>query len=109
MHSPCPAVFSSRMRSEPNSQSFARDLQTLRAQCDTVSFARATRTARMDHQIINAEQQCALNFFAKRLTRFLQHHIIRGREVHEIVAVNQDRREFRELARLSKQHDVFDA
>src|SRR5689334_10867188 len=84
-------------------QALARDLQTRRAQRDAVSFTSAARTSRMDHEIINAEQQRSLNFFTKRSARFLQHHVIRSSEVDEVVAVNQHRRDLCLLARLAKQ------
>src|SRR5215216_6533473 len=47
-------------------QSLARDLQTCRAQPDTISFARAARASRMHYEVINTEQQCPLDFFTKR-------------------------------------------
>ncbi len=52
--------------SEP--QPFARDLQTCRAQRDAVSFTGTARTSRMDHQVIDTEQQRSFNFFTKRST-----------------------------------------
>src|SRR6185369_9510584 len=47
-------------------QTLARGLQTRGAQRDAVSFTGTARTPRMDHQVIDAEQQRAFNFFTKR-------------------------------------------
>src|SRR5688500_7617418 len=54
-------------------QSLTRNLQTHRAPRNPVGFARATRTARMDYEIVHTQQERALNFLAKRLARLLQH------------------------------------
>src|SRR5678815_644160 len=52
-----------RARTRAELHALARDLQTLRAERDAVGLARAARTARMHHQIIDAEQQRTLHFF----------------------------------------------
>ena len=76
-------------RTEP--QTFARNLQTLRTQSKRILFTRTAATAGMDHQVIDAEKQRTLDLFAKRLPRFLQHQIVGGGKIDEVVAVNQDR------------------
>src|ERR1051325_9803000 len=47
-------------------QALARDLQTRGAQRNAVSLAGAARTSGMHDEIIDAEQQCSLDFFTKR-------------------------------------------
>jgi hypothetical protein len=89
-------------------QPFARDLQTRRAQRDAVSFTSTARASRMDHEVIDTEQQRSLNFFTKRSTRLLQHHVVGSGEIDEVVAVNEDRRDLCLSPRLSKQEDIFD-
>src|SRR6185369_13887582 len=47
-------------------RTLARGLQTRGAQRDAVSFTGSAFSPRMDHQVIDAEQQRAFNFFTKR-------------------------------------------
>src|SRR5438552_13824977 len=52
-------------------QSLRRNLQTTRARPDRIRFARATRAAGTNHNIIDAERNRPLHFFAKRCDRLL--------------------------------------
>ena len=45
----------------------------------------------MNNQVIDPEQKRTLNLFAKRDTRLLQHEIVSGSEIYEVVAVDDDR------------------
>src|ERR1700730_5231696 len=68
-------------RTQP--QSLAGYFQTFGALRNTISFARASRTTRMNDQIIDAQQDRPLNFFAKGGPRFFEHSLIRSREVNQ--------------------------
>src|SRR5262245_29134292 len=53
-------------------QTLAGHLQTECADLQSIPLATAASAARMDHQIISAEQDGALHLFPKRLDRFQQ-------------------------------------
>src|ERR1700738_1802162 len=72
-------------------QSLASNFQALRTFRNTISFARAARTTRMNDQIIDAQQDRPLNFFAKGDTRFFEHGRVCSGEVHEVITMNQNR------------------
>lgn len=84
------------------------DLNARGASANTIRFAGATRAAGMDHQIIDAQQNRALNFFAKRRARLLQHQVISGRQVYQVVAMDHDGIEFRSSSYLLEESDVSD-
>ena len=63
-------------------QTFARHLQTERANFQRVLFGTAARAAGMHHQIINTKRKRALNFFAKRLDRLEQNYLIGCRKIN---------------------------
>ena len=46
----------------------------------------------MNYEVVGAKQQTSLYFFAERLARLFQHHGIGGREIDQIVCVNNDGR-----------------
>jgi len=82
------------------------DLDARRAGANTIRFTSAARAARMNNQIIHAQQNRALNLFAKRRARLLQHQVIRGREVYQIVAMDNDGTEFRRASYFLEESDV---
>ena len=53
-------------------QTFAGDFQTARAGLYSVGFARSARAAGMHDYVIDAQQNRALNFFAKGRDRLFQ-------------------------------------
>jgi hypothetical protein len=57
----------------------------------------------MDHEIIDAQEQRALDFLSKRFTRFLQHHVIGSGKIDEVIAVNQHGRDLCLPASFAKQ------
>src|ERR1700704_3632041 len=61
----------------------------------------------MNDQIIDAQQDRPLNFFAKGGPRFFQHPLIRSREVYEIIAMNQNRRDLCHSASLAKEQHIW--
>src|SRR6185295_11692860 len=54
-------------------QAPASELKTLSTPAYAICFTGSARTAWMDHEIIDAKQNCPLNFFAKRSARLLRH------------------------------------
>jgi hypothetical protein len=78
----------------PHRYAASSKLETIDAGTNSVGFAGATRAPRVHDQIINSEQKRTFDFFAKRLTGLLQHHVIGRGKVDEIVAVNSYGREF---------------
>src|SRR6266404_1150723 len=87
-------------------QSLAGDLQAFCAFGNTISFARAARTTRVNNPIIDAQQHRALNFSAKGDARFFKYGCVGGGEVHEVITMNQNRRDLRQTTRLAKEQHV---
>src|SRR4030095_7667745 len=75
-------------------QTAAREFKAVGAGANTVGFARTARPPGMDNKIIDTQQNRPRNFFAERRSRLLQHQLIGSSEVHQIVAMNDDRIEF---------------
>src|ERR1043165_1129324 len=84
------------------SQTFARDLETERANLQGVLLGTTTRAARMHDQIIGTERNRALDLFAKRIDRLQQNNFVGGGEINQIVCMNQNRRDFCLLAGFAK-------
>src|ERR1051326_1401977 len=57
-------------------QTFAGHLQTERANLQRILLWTTARAAGMHYEVINAERDRALNFFAKRLDRFQQNDFV---------------------------------
>jgi len=87
------------------SQTLASNLKTERANFQGILFRTPTRAAGMHDQIINAERNRALNFFAERIDRFQQDDFIGSGKINQIICVNQDRRELRLFSRLPEECD----
>lgn len=88
-------------------QAFASNLQAERANLQRILLRTATRAAGMHNEIINAEGNRPLNFFAKRFDGFQQQDFVSCGEIDQIICMNQDRRDFGLLARLAKESDGF--
>src|SRR5262249_43238884 len=94
MFKPMPDAFSlARSVFKQNTQAaqieiFASEFQSAGAPFYAIRFAGATRAARMDHEIINAKQNGALNFLPKRSSRFLEQHVVGCGQVDQIVSMN---------------------
>src|SRR5439155_13483527 len=88
-------------------QTFAGQLKTQRADFDGVFFTGTTRTARMQDEVINPEQNGAFDFYPKRSDRLEQYRLISRGQIDQIVGVNQDGSEFGLLARLAEERDRF--
>jgi hypothetical protein len=61
----------------------------------------------MDHEVVNAQKQSALNLLTKRGARFLQDEIVGGCKINEIIAMNENGRDLGQLARFTKEENVF--
>src|ERR1041385_2255295 len=84
------------------SQTFTRDLQAEGANLQSILFRTTARAAGMHDQVINAERNRPLNFFAERIDGFQQNDFIGGREIDQVVRVNEYRRESCLLERPAK-------
>ena len=62
----------------------------------------------MHDDIVHAEQNSTLYFFAERRDRLFQQQLIGGREINQIIRMNQDRRKLCATPGLLKQIDRFD-
>jgi hypothetical protein len=78
-------------------------LQASAAGANSVGFTSSARATRMDHEIVDSKQERPLNFFPKRVARLLQHQIVGGGEVDEVVAVDSDWGDFGRSSRLTKE------
>src|SRR5690349_9593035 len=74
------------------SQTFARHLQTQRANLQRILFGTTARAAGMHHEIIDPKGNRALDFFAERVDRFQQDDFIGSGEIDEVISVNQNGR-----------------
>src|SRR5215204_3920375 len=63
----------------------------------------------MDHEVIHAQQQRALDLLAKRRSRFLQEEVVYSGKINEVITVDENRRDLCLLACLLKKEDICDS